>query len=133
MILVDLQPHHLSLLRPQQEQQDFDPAGVASAPGKSWTAVHDGLPICCGGLVPMWDGRAYAWTVIDADAGPHMLRLTRAIRSLLAASEWRRIEMAVRADFEAGRRWALALGFVHEVRARCYLPSGQDADIFVRL
>lgn len=93
----------------------------------------NGLPICCGGLIPIWAGRAYAWALLDIDAGPHMLALTRGIRSLFDATEWRRIEMAVDSEFEAGARWARLLGFHLEHRASKYLPNGNDADIFVRV
>lgn len=134
MIFVDLEEHHLSLIRPQQAQQhEVAYEGVKKPPGQGWTAVVDGLPICCGGLIRAWEGRAYAWALLDQDAGPHMVPLTRGIRSLLDRAGWRRIEMAVDAEFPEGARWARLLGFRHEVRARKFLANGNDADIFVRL
>jgi len=81
----------------------------------------------------MWEGRGYCWALLDRDAGPLMLPLTRAIRSLLAASALRRIEMAVDADFEAGRRWAELLGFKPEYKARSYFPDGRDAWLYARV
>lgn len=132
--LVPFEARHLSLLRVQDNQRlEFDATALSAVPGDRWTAVVDGLPICCGGLVPIWPGRAYAWSVLDREAGPHMRRLTTAIRSLLDGTPWRRIEMAVDAEFEAGLRWARLLGFVPECLARSYLPTGRDAWVFVRL
>lgn len=132
---VPLEQHHVRLIRPQVAQaHEVDEASLAAPTiGAAWTAVADGLPICCGGLVPVWEGRAYAWALLDRDAGPHMLGLTRRIRSRLDESGWRRIEMAVDADFEAGARWAVLLGFRLECLAPKYLPNGRDAYVYVRL
>lgn len=79
--------------------------------GQAWTAVHDGLPVCCGGLIQITDDAAFCWAVLDEDAGPHMLALTRAIRAHLAASPYLRILMAVDSEFAAAHRWAVLLGF----------------------
>lgn len=129
MHLIAFEPRHLRLIRPQAEQAD----GLPEAPSDmAWTAVHDGVPLCCGGLIEVWPGRAYAWALLDRDVGPHMLALTREIRSLLAAAPFRRIEMAVKEHFEPGRRWAELLGFRLEVLAMRYMPDGGNALIYVR-
>ena len=130
MTLIDFEPHHLALIRPQEAQRHE----MTDAPvGRAWTVVHDGLPMMCGGLVELWPGRAYAWALLDRDAGPVMLPMTRAIRSLLDRSGFRRIEMAVDVGFDPGRRWAVLLGFELEATARRYMPHGGDAWIYVRL
>ena len=134
MRFIALEQHHLRLLRPQDAQAHEATDEALSAPvGQGWTAVVDGLPICCGGIVPVWPGRAYAWALLDRDAGPHMLALTRGIRSLLAGAGWRRLEMAVDAEFLPGKRWAEMLGFRAEALAPKYLPNGHDAWVFVRV
>lgn len=129
MNLIPFESHHLGLIRPQAAQSPMDGAPR----GDAWTAVHDGLPLCCGGLVEMWPGRAYAWALLDEDAGRIMLPLTRSIRSLLDRAQYRRIEMAVDAGFEAGLRWAVLLGFEPEALARRYMPHGGDAWVYVRV
>lgn len=130
--VVDFQPHHARLIVPQAAQRvEFDAAPPIS--GEAVTLIRDGLPLACAGLVPLWAGRAYAWALLDQDAGPHLLAVTRAIRSRLDRSAWRRIEMAVAVDFPAGERWARLLGFGLECRARAYFPDGGDALIFVRV
>lgn len=132
--LVEFAPHHVRLLRPQQAQaHEVDEQSLAGPWGQAWTATAYGVPICCGGLMGVWEGRCYAWTLLDRDAGPHMVGLTRAIRSLLDAAQWRRIEMAVDAEFETGARWAVLLGFKRECLARKYLPNGRDAWVYVRV
>jgi len=132
--LIPLEHHHLRLIRPQAAQlSEVDEQSLSGPTGTAWTATADGVPMVCGGIIPVWEGRGYAWTLIDRDAGPHMLGLTRAIRSLLDRAAWRRLEMAVDADFEAGARWAVLLGFRCECLAPKYLPDGRDAFVYVRL
>lgn len=126
-------PGDLAGFRPQAQQAaEFDPRLVPD--GQSWTALVAARPICCGGLVEMWPGRAYAWTVLSEDAAPHLLALTRGIRSLLDAAPFARVEMAVVADFKEGRRWAQLLGFVCETPSpmRNYFPDGRDAYLYAR-
>ena len=137
MIVLDLREFHPSdfdRIRPQTQQADEFDRHRAEPQGLSWTALAAAMPICCGGLVEMWPGRAYAWSIVSADAGPHMLALTREIRSLLSRTPFARIEMAVAADFDAGRRWAELLGFVCETPAPMhrYLPDGRDAYLYAR-
>lgn len=130
MRLIPYEPHHFALMRPQEAQMHEIEHGAMSDPmGKAWTAVHDGLPVCCGGLIPVSDGRAFCWAVLDQDAGPHMLALTRAIRVHLRASGFDHIVMAVERDFEAGHRWAALLGFRRGNLAPGFL-FGRDAWIY---
>ena len=110
------------------ELDDSTPQGLA------WTALVDARPICCAGLIEVWQGRAYAWALLSDSAGPHMLGLTREIRSRFLSQPFARIEMAVDADFEAGRRWAVLLGFKLETPEPMakFLPSGRDAYLYAR-
>lgn len=134
MRLVPLQVHHLRAINPQPAQAaEVAQEGYSVPAGDAWAALVGDVPVACGGLIPVWGLRAYAWALIDRDAGPHMRALTREIRSLLACSGWERIEMAVDAEFEAGARWARLLGFELETHARKYLANGRDALVFVRL
>ena len=134
MIVVPLDAEHLRQIRPQaaqvgevEAQRDLLPVGAA------WAAVVEGRAVACPGLVEVWPGRAYAWALLDRDAGRHMLALTRAIRSRLQTATWRRVEMAVDAEFAPGSRFAEMLGFERECRARAYFPNGHDAYIYVRV
>jgi hypothetical protein len=122
-----------------QRQQLLDEFGEADAMsasfGDAWTALLDGRPIACAGVVEVWSGRAYAWALLAEDAGPHMLAITRAIRCFLQRAPYRRIEMAVTVGFDAGRRWAEMLGFQLETPTamRNYLPNGKDAWLYARV
>lgn len=119
-------------VQPGQEME----AGISCAKGRHGEAITvtlDGLPMVCAGLLEVWPGRAYAWALLDRDAGRVLLRATKEIRSRLDRSSFARVEMAAAVDFEQSARWARLLGFQCECRARKYLPDGRDAWIFVRV
>ena len=127
-------PHH-ALLMHVQPGQELE-AGISTAKtrhGEAITVTLDGLPMVCAGLIEIWPGRAYAWALLDKDAGRVLLRATKEIRSRLDRSSFARVEMAAAVDFEQASRWAMLLGFKRECLARKYLPDGRDAFIFVRV
>lgn len=117
------------------QSTDINLAALESPFGEAWTALVDARPVACAGLVEVWEGRAYAWALLAEDAGPHMLAVTREIRSRIALAPFRRIEMAVAAGFTAGCRWAGMLGFICETPQpmRAYLPDGRDAWLYARV
>lgn len=99
----------------------------------SWTFAVDGEPMMCGGTVQIWPGRSTAWAFISKKAGPHMLFLTRGARDCLAKVKGR-LEVAVRFDFEEGKRWVRLLGFRRETpRLEKYGMAGEDYVGYVRL
>lgn len=135
MNIIAFSAEHIGQLNVQAQQLHEVNAEALSTPyGHAWTAIA-GVPIACAGVVELWAGRAYAWAILSQDAGPHLLRLTREIRSRLVELRFRRIEMAVDAGFVAGARWARLLGFVCETPnpMRGYLPGGRDAFLFARV
>lgn len=131
--VIPFERHHARLIVPQPAQEAEAALQVEAPDGPAWTAVVDGLPVACAGFVPVWVGRAYAWALLGADVGPHLLAVTRAIRCRLACSGFRRVEMAVDCEFANGRQWARMLGFECEGLARAYLPNGRDAWIYARV
>lgn len=136
MIVVPFEPSHALAMdvQPAQRMSEFSPEALAAPAGDAWTGMVDGRPVACAGLVEVWAGRAYAWALLAAYAGPHMVSITRAIRCRLARSPYRRVEMAVDAGFSAGARWAELLGFEREtpMPMRKYLPNGRDAWLYAR-
>lgn len=137
MRIITFAPHHL-------DDMDIQPAQRMTAEslkeakgaefGRAWTAIVDGRPVACAGLITIWPGRAYAWAVLSAQAGRWMYAITRAIRERLQSDPHERIEMAVDADFAAGQRWAMMLGFECETPAplRKYI-QGRDAYLYARI
>lgn len=137
MNIVPLERDHLKEIsvQPAQAAEYAHADALASPLGMGWAALVDGEPVACAGLVEVWEGRAYAWAILSDNAGPYMLPLTREIRSKLDAAPFRRIEMAVDADFDAGARWAEMLGFRCETPApmAAYLPNGRAAYLYARV
>lgn len=99
----------------------------------SWTAVLDGEVIACGGTIQQWPGRHLAWTHLGPHTKSHMVWLTRAVRSKLAAVKGR-VEMQVLFSFEAGHRWAEMLGFMLETPIMvAWGPEGADYSGYVKI
>ena len=124
---IALQPHqqHLGLaLREQGWAEQVHQAGPC------WTALVDGRPIGCGGFQECWEGRAIAWAILGAEAGRHMMALTRAVRRGLARHPAVRIEAQALVGFRPAARWARLLGFVPEALLRKF-HQGRDYQAFV--
>lgn len=136
LTFVTFRPDHLARMRAQSAQmaEVTHPEALAQPFGRAWTALDGDEPIACAGVVEVWEGRAYAWALLSEHAPPHLLTLTRVIRSRLAALPYRRVEMAVDAGFDAGCRWARMLGFRLETPEpmRAYLPNGREAWLYAR-
>jgi hypothetical protein len=135
MMLIALQAKHMQTIVPQAGQR-LPPEHLREAlegpTGHAWTGIVDGKPIGCAGVLEVWPGRGYAWALLDQECGPHLLAITRAVRAKLMAVPFKRIEMAVDADFENARRWARMLGFVQETPKpmRAYTPDGRAAYLY---
>ena len=104
------------------------------AAGSAFTVrADDGEPLLCAGLIRNHGDWASAWALVSAHAGPAMVTLTRMIARHFNGSGYRRIDTMVRADFEAGIRWARALGFRQEgIMAQCG-ADGCDLLLMARL
>lgn len=89
--------------------------------GNTWTALHDGVVLGCGGAFPMWEGRAHLWTYLSEDIGRHMLAVTREIPRKLKEMGFVRYEAEVSAYFPQAQRWVRILGF------HCETPHGMEA------
>jgi hypothetical protein len=135
-----MRPEHVAGFRLQPKQamlagnladQDYVASLVAS--GHAYAALLDGRAIAFGGCIEMWKERAYMWSLIGEDAGPHMRTLVRAADGFLKAALWRRIEVAVASDFRAGHRLVRLLGFEYEGRMRAFSPDGADHDLYARV
>ena len=136
LTVTDFQPGHLARMRAQSAQMaEVNAESLSSPYGLAWSAFDGEEVISCAGVVEVWRGRAYAWALLSENAGPHLLTLTRVIRSRLASLPYRRVEMAVDAGFDAGCRWARMLGVRLETPEpmRAYLPNARPAYLFARV
>lgn len=101
--------------------------------GQSFTVREwaEGPVLFCGGAAEVHPNYATLWSVFDRDAGPHLLAIERRTRRFLAMLTYRRIDTLVRADFEAGHRWVLRLGFELEGHVlQDYFEDGAGACLY---
>jgi hypothetical protein len=135
-----MKPEHFAGFRLQAKQSTLagnlcDPDYILSLceSGNAYAALVDNRAIAFGGCLELWRDRAYLWSLIGEDAGPHMRTLVRAAAGYLEAAPWRRIEAAVVCDFPQGHRLIKMLGFEFEGRMRAYSPDGADHDLYARI
>lgn len=103
---------------------------AACIPNLSYAALIDGKPLVMGGLIPIWQGRAMAWSLrgeVPMRAWP---RITRMVSHVFAYAEnrlgIRRIEAAIDPAWSASCRWAIRLGFKADGLLERYTPDDRD-------
>lgn len=110
--------------------------GLRSLEGEwSSTVLRDGVPIVCGGAIPIWEGRAMLWSFVNGDLTPKDFRaLHYLVKGFVNDLPFNRIEMYVDCGFDAGHRWARALGFELEAdRMRSFQIEGADSALYARV
>lgn len=129
MIKVKFKPwHHMALTG----STDKTWAENIAKCGPAYTGMIENTPIVCAGIAPQWHGRSMAWAVLGEGSGPHMIAITRAVKSFLDSRPEERLEMQVKADFKPAHRWAKMLGFEWEGTMRKYC-NGEDFDLYSRI
>lgn len=102
--------------------------------GCAMAARFRGRVIGFGGFAVHWPGRAGAWCFLGADIPkPAWVPLTRAVRTVLAAADIRRVEADIREEFRPGARWARMLGFVFEGAMPAFWTDGATYLRFARI
>lgn len=139
-MIVAFLPEHLTLLRLQATQASAQHAltiehgqQIVEAKGLARTALIDGEPIACAGLIPMWPGRSYAWAYLGADAARHFKTVHRAVLDVLDSYRCRRVEMTVDVRDPGAKRWADRLGFVYEGTHRAWTHDGRDVECWAKV
>jgi len=101
----------------------------------SRTAMLDGKPLVCAGLINKWVDSWSAWAYIDVAAGSHMLTVTRAVRRAFPDLPCGRIEATTPIDYDAGRRWLELLGFKNETPdgMACFTPDRRTYCLYSRV
>ena len=135
-----MKPEHVVGFRLQPKQamlagnlSDASYVAALVGSGNAYTALVDGRAVAFAGCLELWADRAYLWSLIGEDAGPHMRTLIRAAAGYLKVAPWRRIEAAVASDFRQGHRLIKMLGFEFEGRMRAFSPDGVDHDLYARV
>ena len=103
--------------------------------GQSFTVLHDGRVIGCGGCVEIWKDRAIIWALVSKHAGRHMVGIHKAVAGYLSAAKYKRIEAWVDEGFEPGMRWLEMLGFIREtpMPMRGFRPDGGSCFLFSKV
>lgn len=136
MIVEVFQPGHLAAMNAQaaQQAQARAPAEIATLArgGRAFTARAGAgtPPLLCGGAFELHPGYATLWSLVSADAGPHMAALTRRVRHFILTLPHGRIDAMVAPGFAAGAKWMRLLGFAFEARLHAILPDGGDCDYY---
>lgn len=132
--VVEFNPAHAAALEVQDAQR-VDAACLGGEYGMAFTAMADGRPVACAGVLEVWAGRGYAWALLGRDCGSYFLAIHRAVNRGIVLCGLRRVEMAVDAGFLPGIRWAQLLGFKLETPEpmRAFLPNGRDAYLYARV
>ena len=97
------------------------------------TGVLNGVPMVCGGVIKLWEGRGLVWTVFNDESKDCFVPVFRGIRRFLAEQMkiYRRLELSVPVSFEIGHRRARLLGFKVECHlAPKFLPNGDDCVLY---
>lgn len=136
-------PEHLPMLQLQAAQAYLQPlvarpdyAAALTGP-YAWSGLIGHNVIGCAGLLPQWPGRAIAWALLTRElSAAHFLRAHHKVIAVLRsahANGIRRIETTVDAGFDAGHRWARALGFSPEGLMRAYSPDGRNHVLYAHI
>ena len=138
--IVQFKPEHLMALKLQATQATAQPLMnlehgrmLREQRGFAETALLDGEPLACAGVIEMWAGRAYAWAYLGELAGKHFRAVHRGVLSTIDRLPWRRIEMAVDVRDPGAKNWAWHLGFSFEGVARKWTTDGRDVEIWARV
>ena len=139
MKVVPFQVEHFWAIKPQ-EAQSYVPERVDARELKpleflaSFTAMIGDKPVACFGWLEQHKSRAAIWGYLDKDAGEHMTALTRIGKRMVEGLSYRRIEMEVDCEFDAGHRWAKMLGLSLEAeRLKGTRTDGGDSSIYARV
>lgn len=99
----------------------------------SASVMRENEAMVCGGVIKMWEGRGYVWTVFNENAKTCFVPVFRGMHRFLREqlNTFRRLELAVPVGFEIGHRRAKLLGFKVECElAKSYLPNGEDCVLY---
>lgn len=138
--IVPFKPEHLVRLRLQatqataQAQMTLEHGKqLAECPGIAKTALVDGEPIVCAGMIELFKGRAYAWSYIGETAARHWKTIHRAVMIALESARWHRVEMTIDVRNPDAKRWAHRLGFDFEGVMRKWTSDGRDVEMWARV
>lgn len=138
MHAADMQPFDLAELVPQPEQAgaadvSFSHACQLIDAGPCFSIRDDaGRLVLTGGFVELPFDSALVWSRLAAMTPRDMVRVTRMVRAVIDAADYRRTTAHVRTGHAGGHAWLRRLGFSREGTMRALEP-GTDFDLYSRL
>lgn len=127
MSLVDLEAIHFGFEMTPETALDLEAIGGTAA-------IINGRAVAVAGILPQWRGVGMAWAWLGRGWRAEARAITAQVRAGLDASEFHRIEAAVKVDYDRGHRWMQTLGFTLETPlARKWGPDGADYSLYVRV
>jgi hypothetical protein len=139
MQIVPFKAEHIAMIRLQEEQMYLSgwvtqEQADALEHSIAYTALDDGVPVACAGLVEHWEGRASVWAFLAAMGPNRFIAVHRACMAFLDVCYTRRVEMSVDCNFKEAHRWAKMLGFTMEAeRMEAYSPDGRSCALYARV
>lgn len=138
--VVRYRAEHLAAIEPVFAETQYKlfatPALAKALEGPfAYTAMANGRPVAAAGLANKWVDYWVAWAYMSADAGKHMVPITRAVRRILPELPKGRIEAATPISYGAGCRWLEMLGFKCETPEGMahYTPDGKTFSLYSRV
>lgn len=132
MTVVPLTVEHAAALVPQPHQASDaawlrDPARVREwiAAGPAFAAVEGERVLAVGGVWDEGRGVGTAWCWLAAGLGAALIGVTWRARSFMRSCRFARLSMVTLDGFDAGTRWAQALGFDFEAPLRAQFPPDE--------
>lgn len=100
----------------------------------SFSILHKGAVLCCGGILEFWPGRGEAWIIFSEEARKHMVGVVRLARKVLDDTPFKRIEATVDIGLECAEKWINLMGFKLEAPLmKSYGRLGEDCMLFSRV
>lgn len=140
MNLVPYEPSHVERLvlqpgqahmRPYLEAKDY--TKWIAVPGKSFTGFDGDRVLFCAGVIPIWEGRGEAWSLLGSDLKRDFLKIHNAVLRFFEVCDLRRIEANVDPNSDCAKRWVELLGFKFEGVMASYWPNGESTMRYARV
>ena len=134
-------PEHANLLKPRKQFSQMEVESIDRFVGIPYsymeTVMLEDEPVAVLGMVLLWKVVAEVWTVISEAAKKAPISFHKCVLASLIYHERllgvSRTQMAVRKEFEEGRKWAESLGFDLEGIMVKYGPDGKDFYRYARI
>lgn len=140
MYFIPFEAGHLRTLKPQAAQRRVTPYLLDERMTLleneyALTLTSDGQKLMCCGAVPRSQSRAEVWSILsELVTAKNFLGVHAQGKQFLSGLPFKRLEMIVDVNFDAGHRWAKCLGFeVEAPMMKAYDFDGRDSALYARV